>query len=160
MSEESFRRELEAGQSCLRRAQYLRAWSLVAGIYAAILSLGLSAALTDIGFPRTMEHLFFLAWVVTAWLGAIALLASGLFLGPTNHMRSFIYLALWAGNLAVVAGLAIVPIALPVVVLPIGVGAMLIKQASGNFPTTIYSSLPLIASLCSLAYQNYENAAI
>ena len=160
MDAESFRQKLEARHIRLRRNQYLSAWSLVAGIYATILSLGLSGALFDIGFPRTIEHWFYVAWMLTAWTGSIALLASSFLPGPIRRVRSFISIGLWSGNLATVAGLSMVPIALPVVLLPLGVGVMLVRRTNGNVPAMIYSVLPLLASLCSLIYQKYGDTGI
>ena len=159
MSVESFRRRLEADQSRLHREQVYRAWSFAVGIVATILSLLLSASIPDIGFPSAPDQWLYMAWVLAAWLGSIALLVFGSISAPTPRVRRFITTGLWAGDLAMAAGVAMAPLALVVLLLPIGVGAMIMRRANGAVAAIIYLSLPLLALLGSVAYQYYESVA-
>ena len=160
MSVETFRRNVEAGRAQLLRAQRRRAWSLVAGLLAAIFALGLSAALADIGLPGGVDQWLYLFWVIAAWFGTGSLLAFGVVSEPSARIFPYLQAGLWAGAVAVAVGVAMAPLALILLLLPLGVGASIVRRLSGGLYTVFYVALPFLALLGRIVYQRYEASAI
>ena len=145
MSVESFRKRLEAGRSIQHRDQLYRAWSLVTGLVAVVVCVVLSGSLADMSPGEAAGQWLYLTWMLGAWLGAIALLVYGATSRSGVLVRGVVASGLWAGNLAMAAGVVMAPLALVLLLLPLGVGAMLIRRAHGRLAAAIYACVPLLA---------------
>lgn len=160
MSIETFRRNLEAGRAQLRREQRRRAWSLIVGLIAAGLALGLSGSMADIGLPNRVDQWLYVVWVLGAWFGTCSLLAFGAVPEPSPPHSRYMLAGLWAGALAVAVGVSIAPLAIILLLLPVGVGVSIVRRLSGIGYAVLYAALPFLAFLVSVAYQRYGMSAI
>ena len=134
--------------------------SLIAGLIAAVVALGLSGAMVDIGLPNSVDQWLYLVWVLGAWFGTCSLLAFGAVSEPSPQNSRYMQAGLWAGALAVAVGVAMAPLALILLLLPIGVGASIVRRFSGIGFAALYVALPFLALLVSAAHQRYETSVI